>query len=74
MQGRTPLCFASQYGLLDVVATLVSAGAAVDSSTLEGQSPLSVASEYGHNDVAALLLRAGARIDTACTVRNDDNI
>jgi ankyrin repeat protein len=62
--GVTPLLVASQNGLVDVVRTLIDAGADVDAPTQDAdKTPLHVAAARGHTAVVEALLAAGARVN-----------
>ena len=56
--GRTPLHFASGFGVVDAVPVLLKAGAVVDSRDEDGNTPLFVAGR----DIAVVLIAAGADV------------
>jgi ankyrin repeat protein len=56
--GRTPLHFASGFGVVDAVPVLLKAGAVVDARDEDGNTPLFVASR----EIAPLLIAAGADV------------
>eukprot|EP00731_Ephydatia_muelleri_P032845 Em0024g389a len=56
----SPLYMASQEGNLDVVKTLIQAGANINQVTKDNETPLFAASEKGHHDVVQSLLGAGS--------------
>ena len=63
--GATRLLWASRVGLLDMVRSLLEAGAAVNSQDGTGETPLHWAARNGNNcsAVAGLLLASGAEVD-----------
>jgi ankyrin repeat protein len=62
--GYTPLYWAAQRGLVDVVRALLAAGAPVDAQELEdGKTPLTVALLKAHGEVVGALLEAGASLE-----------
>lgn len=63
IDGRLPLCLASDYGQLDVLNFLLSNGADVDACDKYGVSPLLAAIFEGHTKCVQSLLKAGARKD-----------
>ncbi|KAL5509633.1 hypothetical protein EMCRGX_G005033 [Ephydatia muelleri] len=63
--GCSPLYTASGKGHLDVVKTLLEAGANINQVNKNGCSPLYTASRHGHLDVVKTLLEAGANINQA---------
>lgn len=67
-QGGSPLFTACQHGQLEVVRTLLSAGALVDLTTPDGISALWTACQHGHLEVVRPLLSAGALVDLAHVV------
>ena len=58
--GDTPLILASGFGLKEVVAALIEAGADINVEGNKGVTPLFVASQDGHLEVVKELLRGGA--------------
>ena len=56
---------ASEHGHLEVVKSLLEAGAAVDQAGCYGITPLLMASENGHLEVVKALLDAGADVSRA---------
>lgn len=67
--GMTALHWAGERGHVEVVRTLVAAGADVEAKTRIGSyTPLHVASRAGHTEVVRLLLEAGA--DAGATTTN----
>ena len=62
-QGASPLHVACQNGHLEVVRSLLSAGALVDLTSADGTSPLWAASHGGHVGVVRALLSSGAQVD-----------
>ena len=60
-----PLCTASDKGHIDVVKTLIEAGANVNQLDKNECSPLYLASSKGHLDVVKTLIEAGANVDQA---------
>ena len=58
--GVTAIFLASVGGYLDIVSTLVKAGADADSQSQEGGTPLIAAAQAGHMDVVEKLLLSGA--------------
>eukprot|EP00731_Ephydatia_muelleri_P032874 Em0024g418a len=63
--GRSPLYMASQEGHLDVVKTLIEAGANIHQAEKDGQSPLFISCLNGHLDIVKTLIEAGANINQA---------
>ncbi|KAL5509700.1 hypothetical protein EMCRGX_G005116 [Ephydatia muelleri] len=63
--GSSPLKAACLNGHLDVVKTLLEAGANINQADKKGRSPLYAASCNGHLDVVKTLLEAGANINQA---------
>ena len=61
---QTPLCLASQLGLLEIVQFLISRGAEIDEFLdIPFRTPLINASRFGHVDVVVFLLNSGANIN-----------
>lgn len=60
IEGRIPLCLASDYGQKDVVKFLLDKGADVNVKDKHGISPLLAAIWEGHTNCVKLLLEAGA--------------
>ncbi|XP_042893803.1 myotrophin-like isoform X2 [Penaeus chinensis] len=60
IEGRPPLCLASDYGQLDVIKYLLDKGANVDSTDKHGISALLAAIWEGHTQCVKVLLEAGA--------------
>ncbi|XP_046387052.1 rabankyrin-5 isoform X1 [Ischnura elegans] len=52
----SPLHLCCQWGLEDVVRTLVEHGAAINAKDAEGKTPLHVAIENGHHSITSLML------------------
>ena len=63
--GSTPLILASGYGLKEVVAALIEAGADINVQGNEGDTPLYVAGQQGHLEVVKELLTGGAAVNQA---------
>uniref|UniRef100_A0A6A7FWT7 Myotrophin-like n=1 Tax=Hirondellea gigas TaxID=1518452 RepID=A0A6A7FWT7_9CRUS len=63
IDGRLPVCLASDYGQLDVLNFLLSSGADVEVTDKFGVSPLLAAIFEGHTKCVQSLLQAGARKD-----------
>ncbi|KAL7647776.1 UNVERIFIED_CONTAM: hypothetical protein RMT77_001385 [Armadillidium vulgare] len=63
IEGRPPLCLASDYGQLDVIKYLLSKGADVEAIDKHGISALLAAIWEGHTECVKVLLEAGARKD-----------
>jgi len=63
INGRLPVCFASDYGQLDVLNYLIKVGADVNVQDKYGISPLLAAIYEGHTKCVATLLAAGASAD-----------
>eukprot|EP00731_Ephydatia_muelleri_P035118 Em0098g4a len=63
--GWSPLNGASEKGHLDVVKTLLEAGANINQADKDNTTPLYVASQNGHHDVVQTLLGAGADVNIA---------
>ncbi|UTC24864.1 ankyrin repeat domain-containing protein [Candidatus Comchoanobacter bicostacola] len=59
------LFIAAQQGQLEVVATLLTAGASVNQAVISGITPLYIAAANGHFDVVNALLTAGASVNQA---------
>lgn len=72
--GWTPLHLAAKWGLLEITAELLEAGANFNASTTGGhgdrvgETPLHLAVKKGHYSVAKLLLEAGADVNAQCWV------
>jgi uncharacterized protein len=62
--GSTPVLLAAKQGQLDVVRTLLRAGASVDGRGA-AMTPLAAAALGGHTEVVKLLLSHGAQTDTS---------
>jgi ankyrin repeat protein len=62
--GTTPVLLAAQHGRVDVVRTLLRAGARADGRG-GPMTPLAAAALAGHTEVVKLLLASGARPDTS---------
>ncbi|CAL4135591.1 unnamed protein product [Meganyctiphanes norvegica] len=60
IDGRIPLCLASDYGQKDIVKFLLEKGANVNVKDKHGISPLLAAIWEGHTNCVQLLLEAGA--------------
>jgi len=58
--GLTPLLYATRFGCLDCVKSLLKAGAKIDRPTPEGVTPLMNAIDNGNYDIASYLLDQGA--------------
>jgi ankyrin repeat protein len=58
--GLTPLLYATRFGCLDCVKSLVKAGAKIDRPTPEGVTPLMNAIDNGNYEIANYLLDQGA--------------
>ena len=52
------------YGHSQVVESLLSKGAKIDSKDMNGKTPLSLAATEGHPQVVESLLSKGAKIDS----------
>ena len=61
--GNTPLSWATRFGYLDSVRSLLDRGAQIDNLSVHNKTPLMEAAEKGHYDIAALLVSKGANID-----------
>ena len=59
--GNTPIYGAARNGHLDVIKTLIEAGANVNKSNSDGWTPLNLAARYGHIDIVEALKTAGAK-------------
>ncbi len=59
---KTPLIVACFDGNYDVAATLIHAGADLDSMDINDNTPLSISLNNGHYDIAELLLNEGAAV------------
>ena len=68
--GATRLLWASRVGLLDMVRSLLEAGAAVNSQDDKGETPLHWATRNGNDcsAVAELLLASGAEVDKESSI------
>ena len=64
-QGRTPLYWASKYGSIEWVKSLLNKGAKINKAEKNGKTPLYVASEEGKKDVVKLLLNRGVNVTQA---------
>ena len=61
--GSTALCRAATLGHVEVVSSLLEAGASINLANASGMSPLHLACYEGLKDVAMLLLKAGSSED-----------
>jgi ankyrin repeat protein len=61
-------------GHVEVVKTLLAAGAEVDKADSDGMTPLYWASRYGHVEVVKTLLAAEAEVDKANNRRYDSTV
>jgi ankyrin repeat protein len=64
VSGRTPLSFAADYGLIEIVRYLVENGAKVDAKDVQQRTPLMHAAGADHPDVIAYLADHGADVNT----------
>jgi len=64
-QGQTPLYWASKYGSIEWVKSLLNKGAKINKAEKNGKTPLYVASEEGKKDVVKLLLNRGVNVTQA---------
>lgn len=62
--GKTPLCWAAEYGQLEVVKLLLNHGADFSLADLIGRKPLLWAARYGYKRVVQLLLDRGDSVDS----------
>jgi len=62
-RGFTPLQLAVQTNQVDIIKSLIAAGADLDMRTIDGVSPLMIAIRGGHTDTARMLLASGAAIN-----------
>ncbi|KAG7157709.1 myotrophin-like [Homarus americanus] len=60
IEGRPPLCLASDYGQLDIIKYLLQKGANVESTDKHGITALLAAIWEGHTQCVKVLLEAGA--------------
>lgn len=71
--GKTPICYASRLGLIQVVSKLIDKGANVNARTFKtGFTPLHEAAEQGHAEIITLLLSAGANPSARCNDEYED--
>ena len=61
---RTPLCFAANFGHVDMVSFLIRKGAKVNASDKFKDTPLAFAARNGHVDVAKVLIESGADVNS----------
>ncbi len=64
MTGGMPLHWAAVNGELEVVRTLIEAGADVNASDTDGETPLTKAARDDHGEIINLLLAHGATVNT----------
>jgi hypothetical protein len=69
--GVTPVCTAALWGQLDMVRTMLKAGADIERSRNNGVTPLIVASVEKHQEIVKWLIKAGA--DTQALYNNHPN-
>jgi len=69
-RGWTPLAYAATGGHDDVVAWLLTQGAAIDARSANGTTPLMMAAREGRYATALLLIDKGANVN----VRNENNM
>lgn len=67
--GASPLHYASQYGHVDTVETLLNAGIAKDARTKIERTALHVAAQEGHYDTVKVLVNFGADVDSKDMLR-----
>jgi ankyrin len=60
LNGNTPLCVSTQFGLVDMVSMLLRFGASLSAANCKGLTPLHLACKYGHDEMVLLLLRHNA--------------
>ena len=60
---KTPLCFAANFGHVDMVSFLIRKGAKVNASDRSKDTPLTFAARNGHVDVAKVLIDSGADVN-----------
>lgn len=60
IEGRPPLCLASDYGQLEIIKYLLDKGANVESTDKHGITALLAAIWEGHTQCVKVLLEAGA--------------
>jgi len=63
IDGRPPILYAADYGQVDVIEYLISAGANVNSKDKHGITAILAAIWEGHKDCVKLLLEKGASKD-----------
>lgn len=62
--GKTPLCWAAEYGQLEVAELLLDRGADFNLADLIGRKPLQWAARYGCKRIVQLLLDRGDSVDS----------
>ncbi|KAL5510667.1 hypothetical protein EMCRGX_G006253, partial [Ephydatia muelleri] len=62
---QSPLFISCLNGHLDIVKTLIEAGANINKATKKGGSSLGAASYKGHLNIVKTLIEAGANLDQA---------
>eukprot|EP00731_Ephydatia_muelleri_P038788 Em0910g1a len=67
--GWIPLVSASQNGHLEIVKSLIEAGANVNHTAKDGWTPLVIASHDGHLEIVKSLIEAGANVNH--TIKNN---
>jgi ankyrin repeat protein len=61
--GHTPISLAAKMGYMNIVRSLIDAGAHINLADKNGYTPLSLAAQMGHVDIVRALLENGAKVN-----------
>ena len=62
INGATPLCYASQYGAIPGIQSLLKNSAEIDKPTFDGETPLTVSVQANQHEATLILLKHGANL------------